>query len=532
MSEQTNDPTSEPTLGLLVRNAATTFDVVGHARGRRLPAGARLRGPRLGTPEGASLPVGTVELVARLLDRDGEVVDTFAWSADSRDFHDYRDEAGDLRGFSIRTVDQPRSFCVPVRPGVEYLVVSRAELGGAGAVHETPIKAIRLVGGTPGSGGLVFPTLALMELDFLEHVPYLGPVSIPLPNGYIDRVEALHAESRPFDIVITGDGFAAADIAAFVSEADVIIAGMRDMEPFKTFDNLINYHKVVAVSDDSGITDPITAGVEKDTYYHVTTGFNGYNSDAVIGTPFPELVRDATSKVRPWPEIDVVIVIANHQVYGGYAMRSEGMAFVCRAAATTDQIFAHLAAHESAHVVAKLADEYITCEAYDASESFPNLATAEQVKTGDVPWKRLAGDSGELNVDGTLRLVHEFHLNCSSDGDVNSGILPSSALDRIGAFWGCMYTDPSDAPENCSVFQDPRGTGFYRPMSRCVMRATQREFCRVCRHEYGEAILGTARILFRVPHKFPDRPPFDRPTPADQRIRRPPIAARPPQVEG
>jgi hypothetical protein len=297
------------------------------------------------------------------------------------------------------------------------------------------------------------------------------------------------------------------------------------MEPFKTYDALINYHKLVAVSDDHDITDPVHK-VERKTYYHSTTDYKGYG-ESVIATWYPELIRKAASNIRPWSEIDIVLVIANHSIDGGYAMRSEGAVYLSRQG-WSDVDFIHVAAHESGHVVAKLGDEYITCDAYDPCDKHPNAATAAQVMTGDVPWKKYARNEGEVNLDGTLKLVHEYHQNCGGDRDVTNGLLAPGDLQRIGAFWGCMYTDPPDAPASCDAYQDMRGKDYYRPMSRCLMRARERLFCKVCEQEYGAAIVGAVRILVRIPRMFPNRPPFEEAATVRERGRlRVPVAPPP-----
>jgi len=533
MTRTTRRPAAEPSLGLLVRNPTTTFDVAASQRGRRVPGGVRLRKPLLGRPDGAALPVGSAELVGRLLDSDGQIVEEYGWSQSSRDFYDFRTPGGDLRGYSRRAPDDPRSFCLPVPTGVEYLSMSLAELipgAGGPVVRETPLRLLRLTtSSTRRAARLVPPAdprtgqrVVLTELDFRTTAGAVSRRPTPPPHGYIDGTVSLHASNRPFDIVITGDGFAVGDKAAFLAEADVLISGLRNMQPFKRLDAKINYHKVIAVSDDSGVSDPIGDQVVRNTYYHSTTGFNGSPNRGNVGTPYPEIVKQAASLVRPWCEIDVVIVIANIAEYGGYAMRRNGTAFVCRSQNDTDLEFTHLAAHESGHVVARLADEYISCDKYDPTDPRPNTGTAEELQAGTISWRTLAHDLGELKANGEFKLVHRYGDPWNAAlGEPN---LPVADLTRIGAFWGCMFSDPSvnAMTEYCDVFGDARSAGFYRPAARCVMRRIRYEFCAVCECAYAEAIQPTLMIP-RIPRTLPNEVLH----PADIRRRRPSIQPRP-----
>ncbi len=529
MSEHT-EQFNEPTLGLLVRNATTTFEVLSHTRGSKIPGGVRLRGPVLGTPEGDARPIGSVEIVTRLVNADGGVLETFGWSDTSLDFFDWMDDDRNLKGFTVSSPDATRSFCFPVRSGAEFVVVSKAELvatPGGKAVRETPLRVIRLMDGGTG-GGPRFPlpedprTGGSLEVTNLEFRMIVGSIPIgftPSPGGYIDGVTSLHPGHRPFDIVITGDGFAESDKQTFLDEAAVVINGLRDMEPFKTLDAHINYHTVVAISQDSGITDPGN-NVVKTTYYHSTTGWaGGYRWN--VGTFFPGLIKDAASLVRPWSDVDVVLVIANINEWGGYAMRKNGTAFICRrrpgtaAVIDTDLEFTHLAAHESGHVVAKLGDEYYQCTKYTEFGQRPNTATELQVRTGDVPWKKLLVARGEANVDGSPKFVHDYHAGCDQNND--DGHIASTDAGRLGAFWGCMYSDPARAlTEPCTEY-DSRG--FYRPMKDCVMRRASLEFCQVCRKEYSDAIWrGVEWPILRG--AFLDGLPIHPPRPADIIMRR------------
>jgi hypothetical protein len=297
-----------------------------------------------------------------------------------------------------------------------------------------------------------------------------------------------------FDIVVTGDGFAERDMDRFLREANGLIEGLRGMRPFNALDGKINYHVLAAVSDQSGITDKQTypEGPRK-TYFHSMTEFENPTFRTAIGTPYPELVKTAVEAIRPWCEIDLVIVIANIDMYGGYAVRQHGTVFVSRKASQEMWVLVKLAAHESGHVIAKLADEYISGSAYDRSDPRPNVATDEQVASGNVPWRKFAKKKRAAYSNGKLRLVHRYDdaWNLAEQEPK----LKERDMKRTGAFWGCMYTEPPALPSTRSVsmYDDERGAGYYRPSARCLMRKMDQEFCDVCADAITQAIVRKVR---------------------------------------
>jgi len=290
--------------------------------------------------------------------------------------------------------------------------------------------------------------------------------------------------------VITGDGFAEADMDHFLREANGLIKGLRAMRPFKALDRKINYHVLAAVSDQSGITDAQTyPGGPRKTYFHSTTEFENPTFRTAIGTPYPELIKTAVEAIRPWCEIDLVIVIANIDMYGGYAIRQHGTVFISREKTQSMWVLVNLAAHEGGHVIAKLADEYISGSAYDRSDVRPNVATAEQVHAGTVPWKALAKKRRALHSNGKPKLVHEYD-SAWNLAEQEPKLAPRE-MKRIGAFWGCMYTKPPADPStrSISLYDDQRGADFYRPSARCLMRKMDQDFCDVCADAIAQAIL-------------------------------------------
>jgi hypothetical protein len=523
-------PASSAILALLVGRATTSFEVLAHSRSLRLPGGVRLKAPSLSGPGASDLPDDASEIVAEVIGVKGAVLDAYAWGGVSRDFADTVGGDGETwRGFSLKSEDLPRRLFIPIRRAGRFLVVSRSSFAGTGASRteqREPLAAFRLGGDGGGPPASVLPAslqslLARPGFRDLGFRPGFDSFSMiegslaaeqrpPKPCGSIESVSSLHPVKRRgdnrFDIVVTGDGFAKDDIGRFKSHADALIEGLRGRSPFREFDESINYHTVVAISDESGITDPIGDGGPKRTYYHSTTGFANSHARHVIGTNHPQLVHEAASLVRPWSEIEIVFVIANLGIYGGYAMRRHGVAYISKGRYDPVETLIRLAAHEGGHVIAKLADEYISCDRYDPRDDRPNVATERQVAERRVPWQHMA-EAADLTPNGGFRVVHRY--GDPMNRKTGEPELPDDQLNRLGAFWGCMYTSPPapdvDAP--CAVFDDDRGKGFYRPMARCLMRRrAYGEYCAPCARAVAEAI----REKTSVP-RASRRPPGDSP---------------------
>jgi hypothetical protein len=312
-------------------------------------------------------------------------------------------------------------------------------------------------------------------------------------GGFIKKSQTIlrHGDSsKKFNIVILGDGFAVADMPVFDTYALLVKKALTTGKPFASLANRINVHKVSVVSTDSGISNCPTCGsaMLKDTYFKTTGCWNGSPSGTFVGTASSERIYDAVETVIPQHDAHLVVTIVNCRHYGGSAPPELGMVFLTLPdlPVHTKKMFINLAKHESAHVIAKLCEEYNPCNKRDPLRSYPNEATQAELDAGTVSWKHLALPS-ELDAKGQFKVIHRH-------GDPKTAAcqpaLTAAKLRSLGAFWGCHNGSPPRTAADTTPLDrcDARGKPFYRAMADCRMRNIQSEFCRVCSSLISEHI--------------------------------------------
>jgi hypothetical protein len=306
------------------------------------------------------------------------------------------------------------------------------------------------------------------------------------PRSFVKDVQTLVNNGPPatsFDVVILGDGFTEAELPIFDARALAIATGLMTMSPFSTMAANVNIHAVRVVSEDSGITDCPSPSAFRRTFFEMRGNFNGAGFGGFVGTHVPERIYLAAEWIAPREDLEVFLMLANCNIDGGSAFPDLRLA--CGTMGTTLPKAANIAAHEIAHVVAGVCEEYISCIDHDSTFVYPNQGTEQEKQADTIPWKGLA-TAAELDANNAFRAVHVL----GDPFDINNEpivALPLSGM--LGLYWGCQDGDPDIAgPEACDPYQDPRGALFYRAMARCKMRRSFFPFCRVCETEIAQAI--------------------------------------------
>ncbi len=185
------------------------------------------------------------------------------------------------------------------------------------------------------------------------NMPSLPETPAPSFDGqcyyYLDSDKA-----RPFNIIITGDGFTAAeyDSGFFDEKVDSLMAAFFRIEPYKTYKEYFRVWKLVAHSNRSGLTKE-----KGDTRFRSVVGGAGF---------MPENVDDVYDFVMAnVPGIDTttidnsyVILLGNTDTYGGGCTNDyvNGKALTCLPLLQPGAEKVNI--HESGHGIAKLGDEY------------------------------------------------------------------------------------------------------------------------------------------------------------------------------
>ncbi|WP_262387119.1 M64 family metallopeptidase [Streptomyces sp. TRM49041] len=226
-------------------------------------------------------------------------------------------------------------------------------------------------------------------------------------DGEVTKVIDNGSTADRLDVVVLGDGYTAAELDRFHTDARDKWAEVAAVEPYTTYQSLFNVWTVDVVSNDSGVTgDPGPATVK----------------DTALGAYFwcgdiERLLCVDQDKVDAYvalaPEADLVIVLANSAKYGGagYNERSQTLGYEgISTASAGNEKSGQVAIHETGHSLGGLADEYFYpdlpgYEQYTGPESAePNTSTFDATRMAErrAKWYRWLGeespDGGKVGV--------------------------------------------------------------------------------------------------------------------------------------
>lgn len=221
-------------------------------------------------------------------------------------------------------------------------------------------------------------------------------------DGEVTKLMDNGSTADRLDIVVVGDGYTAAELDRFHTDAREKWAEVAAVEPYTTYQGLFNVWAVDAVSNQSGVS----------------------------GDPGPEIVRDTALGSYFWcddierllcvdqdkvdgyvakaPEADLVLVLANSAKYGGAGYNEPsgtlGYEGISTASAGNEKS-GQVAIHETGHSLGKLADEYYY-PGYPGYEEYAGPEPAESnistLAAGDVSGQRAKWHRwlGEESPDG------------------------------------------------------------------------------------------------------------------------------------
>jgi len=361
----------------------------------------------------------------------------------------------------------------------------------------------------PSQIPIPFSTLAVNDGDYTP----LEPAGWPKPGGenscgyvrsqttYLHRANTTNA----YNIVILGDGFSEFEYMKFNRWSKALALAFKRTAPFSGYPEL-NIHAVRCISKSSGIAACPCECDRACSYLGVQGNWKENPDDptypAFMGTyDFPWIYWVA-ERVAPIECVQLIVVLANCPVPGGSAYMDEKVVFLALgdeswlSESAAMQTFAQIGLHESAHVVANLADEYIACDTDGYKNNF-NCYDGN----GAPYWMNLL--TGEEIAEGKPRYIHGYDPAQGSyddEGDpiffgyVGTPLVKGSPpyrnrVGKMGLYWGCQYVDGTATGDCTDVYRNPKGQGFFRPEARCSMRrlfhteqgATVPDvYCRVC----------------------------------------------------
>ncbi|MFE2288905.1 M64 family metallopeptidase [Streptomyces sp. NPDC059443] len=293
----------------------------------------------------------------------------------------------------------------PVLRGAVAAACATVALLAAGPVRaaEVPDAARRVVVEIPGreQGGDAGSGHALVPAGAGAGAAAKTGARLSEAERAVDGEVAKLVDNGPtadrLDVVIVGDGYTAAELAKFHTDAKAKWAEVTAVEPYTTYQNLFNVWTVDAVSHDSGVTgDPDRATV-RDTALGAYFWCESVERLLCVDQP------KVDAYVSKAPQADLVIVLANSAKYGGagYNEPSATLGYEGISTASADNAKSgQVAIHETGHSLGKLADEYFypgvpDYEKYTGPEpAESNISTlpADQLARQQAKWFRWLGE--------------------------------------------------------------------------------------------------------------------------------------------
>lgn len=244
------------------------------------------------------------------------------------------------------------------------------------------------------------------------------------------------------DLVILAEGYTAAEMEKFVTDAHRVTGYLFNEEPFKSEKAKFNITAVHTPSLESG-TDIPGENVYKNTHFNST--FYTFDVSRYLTTSDMKSIYDAAAVV-PY---DHIYVLVNSDRYGGGGFYN--FLSICTADnSLTKEVFVH----EFGHGLAGLADEYYTSDvAYEEFYNLevepwePNITTLVDF---DSKWKNM--------VDKTVKIPTPRDFNNSN---------------KVGVYEGGGYASK----------------GIYSPFIDCRMKSNvAKHFCPVCNESIKKVI--------------------------------------------
>lgn len=194
--------------------------------------------------------------------------------------------------------------------------------------------------------------------------------------------------SNRIDLVFVGDGYRAEDLNAYESHVNNAVDAFFGIEPLESYQGMFNVHRVDVISNESGVDNDPTNGINRDTALNMAFWCSGIERLLCVDTAL------AWSYANNVPSTDAILAVANSSMYGGagYSWAEIGT-FAGANSAATD-----IAIHEIGHSLANLADEY----PYGGSEYYTgpepgernvSIYTEAQMKAKGTKWANWLGEN-------------------------------------------------------------------------------------------------------------------------------------------
>lgn len=190
------------------------------------------------------------------------------------------------------------------------------------------------------------------------------------------------------DLVFVCDGFTAADLASWPAITSNGYERLFDYEPFTTYRNYFNVHRVDVISNESGVDNDPTEGIQRDTALDM--GFFCGNIERLLCVN----VNKAWEQAQFAPDADQVVAVANSTKYGGAGYSTSDVGTYAGLNSVAVEIFIH----ELGHSLGDLADEYDYADGTvysgpEFSSANASIMSQDQMSGSNLKWDDWIGSN-------------------------------------------------------------------------------------------------------------------------------------------
>jgi hypothetical protein len=194
--------------------------------------------------------------------------------------------------------------------------------------------------------------------------------------------------SNRYDLVFVGDGYTAGELGTYANDVNAAAAYQLSIEPFATYASYYSIHQVDVVSNESGVDNDPTQGIQRDTALDMAYWCGGTERLLCVD------VGKAYSYAYNAPDVDQVIALANSSKYGGAGYSGSDLA----TSAGHNSSSLEVVAHELGHSMGNLADEYTyggpaTYTGGEPSAPNASILTASQMAAAGTKWAAWLGEN-------------------------------------------------------------------------------------------------------------------------------------------
>lgn len=191
-----------------------------------------------------------------------------------------------------------------------------------------------------------------------------------------------------YDLVFVGDGYTAGELGIYANDVNAAASYQLSIEPYATYASYYLIHQVDVISNESGVDNDPTQGIQRDTELDMGYWCSGIERLLCVN------VGKAYNYANNAPDVDQVIALANSSKYGGAGYSGSDLA----TSAGHNSSSLEVVAHELGHSMGNLADEYdyggdTTWTGGEPSAPNVSTLTASQMAAAGTKWSAWLGEN-------------------------------------------------------------------------------------------------------------------------------------------